>query len=99
MDSNKGTDGKDDVDNKNESLHSERNTDTAKDGNPTVPIPVFEKGSKRLTEEERHVIAKKRGLCPYCGVRTHVKINFRDLIPLTNDDANGGICRRCPNPN
>jgi O-acetyl-ADP-ribose deacetylase (regulator of RNase III) len=59
-------------------------------------VPKFDKKGTVLTSEERAETAKRKGLCAFCGVKTH-KIKYKGLvrIRLTNDDVHEGLCIRC----
>jgi len=60
-------------------------------------IPMYNKNGRAFTPDERAVIAKRRGQCLRCGVRTH-KVSVLRRQPLTNDDVYKGSCIRCQFP-
>lgn len=62
-------------------------------GNSDV-IPHFAKNGTALTQEERSAMAKRKGLCVQCGVKTHVISVFKKA-PITNDDVYKGTCIKC----
>ena len=62
-------------------------------GNSDV-IPHFAKNGTALTQEERAAIAKRKGLCVQCGVKTHVISVFKKA-PVTDDNVYKGICIKC----
>ncbi|CAB9530143.1 expressed unknown protein (Partial), partial [Seminavis robusta] len=57
-------------------------------------IPNFAKNGTALTQEERAAIAKRKGLCVQCGVKTHTISVFKKA-PLTNDHVYKGLCIKC----
>jgi len=57
-------------------------------------IPHFAKNGTALTQEERAAIAKRKGLCVQCGVKTHVISVFK-RAPVNSDDVYKGICIKC----
>jgi hypothetical protein len=57
-------------------------------------IPMFNQHGTALTQEEREAIAKKKGVCVKCGMKTHDVKMFK-RTPLTNDHVYDGKCIRC----
>jgi hypothetical protein len=57
-------------------------------------IPMFNQHGTALTHEEREAIAKKKGVCVKCGIKTHDVKMFK-RIPLTTDHVYDGKCIRC----
>jgi uncharacterized protein (DUF3820 family) len=56
-------------------------------------IPMFNQHGTALSQMEREALAKKKGICVRCGVRTH-KVKMFKSKPLTNDDVYMGVCIR-----
>lgn len=63
----------------------------------TTGIPMFQyrRGGSPLTPDERAAIARRRGICLSCGIKTHTVLQLLRRIPITNDDVCQGICIRC----
>ncbi|CAB9528844.1 expressed unknown protein [Seminavis robusta] len=60
-------------------------------------IPLFAKSGTALTQEERVSIAKRKGLCVHCGIKTH-KISVFKREGITNGLVYKGICITCNPP-
>ena len=56
-------------------------------------ISTFGRNGTALSQEERVSIAKRRGVCLKCGIRTHA-VGLWSRTPLTNEDVHQGICIR-----
>lgn len=56
-------------------------------------IPMFNQHGTALSQEERENIAKKKGICVGCGVKTHEVKVFKSK-QLTNDHVYQGVCIR-----
>ena len=56
-------------------------------------IPMFNQHGTALSQEEREAIAKKKGICVRCGVKTH-DVKLFTSKALTNDHVYMGICLR-----
>lgn len=57
-------------------------------------IPHFAKNGTALTSEERASIAKRKGLCVMCGIKTHTISVFK-RAPVSNESVYKGTCIRC----
>jgi hypothetical protein len=57
-------------------------------------IPMFGKNGTALSQEERSVIAKRRGLCLKCGTKTH-QVKLMGRSALTTEDVYQGVCIKC----
>jgi pantothenate kinase len=57
-------------------------------------IPMFNQHGTALSQEEREAIAKKKGVCVKCGLKTH-DVGMFKRVALTNDHVYGGKCIRC----
>ncbi|CAB9509957.1 MAP kinase-activated protein kinase 2 (Fragment) [Seminavis robusta] len=57
-------------------------------------VPHFAKNGTALTQEERAAIAKRKGLCVRCGMKTHA-VSFFKTSPITNDHVHKGVCIKC----
>lgn len=57
-------------------------------------IPMFNQHGTALSQEEREAIAKKKGVCVKCGIKTH-EIKMFKRAPLTTDHVYEGTCIRC----
>jgi len=59
-------------------------------------IPHFNQNGTALTREERAAIAKRKGTCVNCGVKTHIAFVFtKRLTTVTNDNVCKGVCIKC----
>ena len=58
-------------------------------------IPLLSKTGTVLSEAEREEIARKRGLCVRCGIKTHEVKGFFKRTPLHTDHVYHGICIGC----
>jgi hypothetical protein len=58
-------------------------------------IPRYDQMGRLLSPDEREQIARRKGLCMRCGMKTHQGAFKR---PLTDDNCYKGTCIRC-NPN
>jgi hypothetical protein len=59
-------------------------------------IPMFNQHGTALSQEEREAIAKKKGVCVKCGIKTH-EVKMFKRIALTADHVYEGKCIRCNN--
>ncbi|KAI2497259.1 hypothetical protein MHU86_17223 [Fragilaria crotonensis] len=57
-------------------------------------IPMFNQHGTALSQEEREAIAKKKGVCVKCGLKTHDVKMFKRTA-LTTDHVYDGKCIRC----
>jgi Mg-chelatase subunit ChlD len=78
-----GTEGAED------SFHAQRGHETT--------IPFFFKNGTALSHEERAAIAKRKGKCIGCGIKTH-NITILRRTPITNQHVDKGVCIRCTPP-
>lgn len=59
-------------------------------------VELYTQNGRALSIEERQVIARRRGICVHCGVRTHQKGKLVIVRqPITNEDVYQGHCIRC----
>lgn len=56
-------------------------------------IPMFNQHGTALSQEERENIARKKGICVRCGVKTH-EVKVFKTKQLTNEHVYQGICIR-----
>ena len=57
-------------------------------------IPMFNQHGTALSQEERENIARKRGVCVRCGLKTH-DVGMFKRTPLNSDHVYEGTCIRC----
>jgi len=57
---------------------------------------MFNQHGTALSQEEREAIAKKKGVCVKCGIKTH-EVKMFKRIALTTDHVYEGRCIRCNN--
>ena len=56
-------------------------------------IPMFNQHGTALSQDEREAIAKKKGICVRCGVKTH-EVKMFSSKALSNDHVHMGFCIR-----
>lgn len=61
---------------------------------PASVVPRVGKNGVALSEKDRLKLAKKKGVCLTCGVKTH-KVSLLKRAPLTTDTVHKGVCIRC----
>ena len=61
---------------------------------PASVVPRVGKNGVALSEKERLKLAKKKGVCLTCGIKTH-KVSLLKRTPLTTDTVHKGVCIRC----
>jgi hypothetical protein len=58
-------------------------------------VEFYASDGRALSRYERKDIAKRKGICINCGVRTHLKSRVVFLTAVTDANVYQGICIRC----